>query len=74
MALLEREVLDANEIQMLIEGKELPAKVNPKPAAGQGRCAAGAEAGTGPAARGRAGAPGTGVKQLLAPSKSGRAA
>jgi cell division protease FtsH len=28
-ALLEREVLDANEIQMLIEGKELPARVNP---------------------------------------------
>ncbi len=29
MALLEREVLDANEIQMLIEGKQLPEKVNP---------------------------------------------
>ncbi len=29
MALLEREVLDGNEIQMLIEGKELPARVNP---------------------------------------------
>ena len=29
MALLEREVLDANEIQMIIEGKELPARVNP---------------------------------------------
>ena len=29
MALLEREVIDANEIQMLIEGKELPARVNP---------------------------------------------
>jgi len=28
-ALLEREVLDANEIQMIIEGKELPARVNP---------------------------------------------
>ena len=28
-ALLEREVLDASEIQMLIEGKELPARVNP---------------------------------------------
>ena len=28
-ALLEREVLDANEVQMLIEGKELPARVNP---------------------------------------------
>ena len=28
-ALLEREVLDANEIQMLIEGKELPARVDP---------------------------------------------
>ena len=29
MALLEREVVDGNEIQMLIEGKELPARVNP---------------------------------------------
>jgi len=29
MALLEREVLDANEIRMLIEGKELPVKVAP---------------------------------------------
>jgi cell division protease FtsH len=29
MALLEREVLDATEIQMIIEGKELPARVNP---------------------------------------------
>jgi cell division protease FtsH len=29
MALLEREVLDANEIQMIIEGRELPARVNP---------------------------------------------
>ncbi|MFZ3211232.1 MAG: ATP-dependent zinc metalloprotease FtsH [Terriglobales bacterium] len=29
MMLLEREVLDANEIQMLIEGKELPLKVAP---------------------------------------------
>ena len=29
VALLEREVLDANEIQMIIEGKELPARVNP---------------------------------------------
>ncbi len=28
-ALLEREVLDANEVMMLIEGKELPARVNP---------------------------------------------
>ena len=28
-ALLEREVLDANEMQMLIEGKELPARINP---------------------------------------------
>ena len=27
-ALLEREVIDANEIQMLIEGKDLPARVN----------------------------------------------
>jgi len=30
--LLEREVLDANEIQMIIEGKELPIKVAPPPA------------------------------------------
>ena len=29
MALLEREVLDDNEMQMIIEGKELPARVNP---------------------------------------------
>ena len=28
-ALLVREVLDANEVQMIIEGKELPARVNP---------------------------------------------
>ena len=28
-ALLEREVLDASEMQLLIEGKELPARVNP---------------------------------------------
>ena len=28
-ALLEREVIDANDIQLLIEGKELPIKVNP---------------------------------------------
>ena len=28
-ALLEREVLDAREIQMIIEGKDLPAKVAP---------------------------------------------
>ena len=31
-ALLEREVLDGSEIQMLIEGKELPARVNPNAA------------------------------------------
>ncbi len=30
-ALLEREVLDANEIQLLIQGKPLPARVNPTP-------------------------------------------
>jgi len=30
MALLEREVLDANEIKMLIEGKELPT-ITPPP-------------------------------------------
>ena len=48
-ALLEREVIDANEVQMILEGKELPARVNPnapatkdevqqvlKPAPGQG--------------------------------------
>ena len=29
MALLEREVLDANEMQMIIEGKELPVRINP---------------------------------------------
>jgi cell division protease FtsH len=29
MALLEREVLDASEIQMIIEGKDLPARVDP---------------------------------------------
>jgi cell division protease FtsH len=29
IALLEREVLDGSEIQMIIEGKELPARVNP---------------------------------------------
>ncbi|MGI9102992.1 MAG: ATP-dependent zinc metalloprotease FtsH [Terriglobales bacterium] len=31
MALLEREVLDANEIKLLLEGKPLPAKVLPAP-------------------------------------------
>jgi cell division protease FtsH len=49
LALLEREVIDANEIQMIIDGKELPVRVNPnapsgkdevqqvlKPAPGQG--------------------------------------
>ena len=55
-ALLEREVLDAGEVQMLIEGKELPIRVNPnapgpkdkdevqqvlKPAPGQPNTAAG---------------------------------
>jgi cell division protease FtsH len=29
MALLEREVIDANDIQLMIEGKELPIRVNP---------------------------------------------
>jgi cell division protease FtsH len=29
MALLEREVLDANDMKLLIEGKELPARINP---------------------------------------------
>jgi cell division protease FtsH len=32
MALLEREVIDAVEVQLLIEGKELPARVNPNAA------------------------------------------
>jgi cell division protease FtsH len=31
LALLEREVIDANDIKMLIEGKELPAVVKPQP-------------------------------------------
>jgi cell division protease FtsH len=35
MALLEREVLDANEVKMLIEGKELP-KITPPPKAEDG--------------------------------------
>ena len=38
MALLEREVLDANEIQMIIEGKELPARVNPNAPAARTTC------------------------------------
>jgi cell division protease FtsH len=29
MALLEREVLDNNEMQLIMEGKDLPARVNP---------------------------------------------
>jgi cell division protease FtsH len=54
MALLEREVLDATEIQMIIEGKELPARIDPnapatkdevqqvlKPVPGQGSVAPG---------------------------------
>jgi cell division protease FtsH len=53
-ALLEREVIDANEIQLILEGKELPARVNPnapsgkdevqqvlKPAPGQGNVSPG---------------------------------
>jgi cell division protease FtsH len=53
-ALLEREVLDAGEVEMLIAGKELPARVNPnapptkdevqqvlKPAPGQGNVSPG---------------------------------
>ena len=31
LALLDREVLDANEIRLLIDGKELPAKPLPAP-------------------------------------------
>ncbi|HZD30958.1 MAG TPA: ATP-dependent zinc metalloprotease FtsH, partial [Candidatus Angelobacter sp.] len=51
-ALLEREVLDASEMQLILEGKELPARINPnapsgkdevqqvlKPAPGQGNVA-----------------------------------
>jgi cell division protease FtsH len=54
MALLEREVLDATEIQMIIEGKDLPARIDPnapatkdevqqvlKPVPGQGNVAPG---------------------------------
>ncbi len=53
MALLEREVIDANDIQLLIEGKELPVTVNPNcSAAGERRRAAGAETRSGPAERG----------------------
>ena len=36
LALLEREVLDANEIQLLIDGKELPVKVAPAPPSDEG--------------------------------------
>ncbi len=35
LALLEREVLDANEIKMIIEGKELP-KMTPPPKSDDG--------------------------------------
>jgi len=35
-ALLEREVLDAHEIQLIIEGKELPVKVTPAPPSDEG--------------------------------------
>ncbi len=66
-ALLEREVLDANEVQMLIEGKELPARVNPNAPAAQGRGTAGAEAGARPAAQRRTGAAGTGVGRMRPP-------
>ena len=51
MALLEREVLDANEMQLIIEGKELPARVNPERSTAEGRSAAGAETGSRPAAQ-----------------------
>ena len=47
LALLEREVLDANEIKMLIDGKELP-KIRLRLEVGRWR-AAGAEAGAGTA-------------------------
>ncbi|HET7750082.1 MAG TPA: ATP-dependent zinc metalloprotease FtsH [Terriglobales bacterium] len=35
-ALLEREVLDANEIQLIIEGKDLPVKIAPAPPSDEG--------------------------------------
>ena len=48
-ALLERETLDANEIRLLIEGKELPPFNKPSGRRGSRgqRCAAGTEAGAG---------------------------
>ena len=64
-ALLEREVIDANEIQMLIEGKELPERVNPNAQPPQGRRAAGAEASPRPATQRRPGASGTGVRAVV---------
>ena len=68
MALLEREVLDANEMQLIIENKELPARVNPNAPAAEGRSTAGAEAGSG-AGEHRSGTAGTGVSKLSAVSK-----
>ena len=68
MALLEREVLDANEMQMIIENKELPARVNPNAAsAAKGRSPAGAEAGSRPVpAEHRSGrASGAGVEAVV---------
>ena len=53
LALLEREVLDANELKLILEGKQLPARVIPQK--GDRRRAAGAEAGAGQNAGNRAG-------------------
>jgi cell division protease FtsH len=69
MALLEREVVDANDIQLMIEGKELPVRVNPNvPPPAKRRCTAGAEAGSGPTAQRCARTSGAGVKKRLAVS------
>ena len=36
LALLEREVLDANELKLILEGKQLPARVIPQKGDGDG--------------------------------------
>ena len=56
-ALLVREVIDAGEIQMLIEGKELPEQRQSERSTAQGRRAAGAETGPRPATQRGPGAP-----------------
>ena len=65
-ALLERETIDANEIRMLIEGKELPP---PKPSGGGGnvdrRRTAGSQARTGPRSQLPGGQPVTGIVRLV---------